>query len=369
MKKNRRKFLRTISAGTLAIGTGIITAPFSAPFVHANKKYSWKMVTTWPKNFPALGTGANYLAELIEKMSDGQIQIKIYGAGELVPAMGVFDAVKRGTAQMGHGAAYYWKGKHEAAQFFAAVPFGLTAMEMNGWLAYGGGQKLWDELYMGFGLKPFNAGNTGVQMGGWFNKEIKTVEDFKGLKMRMPGLGADVLTQLNATVVTLPGGEIFQALKTGSIDATEWIGPYNDLAFGLHKAAKFYYWPGWHEPGTTLECIVHKETYEQLPKNLQTTIQAACHTASLDMLAEFTARNASSLAELVKQHKVVLKKFPDPVLEKINIISSNVTREIAKKDGISKKIFESFNDFREKSIGWGKISEEGYRLARTLTKI
>ncbi|WP_462322691.1 TRAP transporter substrate-binding protein, partial [Halochromatium sp.] len=226
----RRAFLTSAGAATVALGAGMKPAV-------AKAEHKWKMVTTWPKNFPGMGTGANKLAELIGQMSGGRIEVKVYGAGELVPAFEIFDAVSRGTAEMGHGAAYYWKGKSEAAQFFASVPFGLTAQEMNSWLYYGGGMELWKELYAGFGLVPAAAANTGVQMGGWFNKEINSLEDLKGLKMRIPGLGGEVLRRAGGTPVSLPGGEIFTSLQSGNIDATEWVGPYNDLAFGLYKAA------------------------------------------------------------------------------------------------------------------------------------
>ncbi len=339
-------------------------SPFGAPAVHAAKTIRWKMVTTWPKNFPGVGTGANYLAELIEKLTNKKLQVKVYGAGELVPALGAFDAVSRGTAEMGHGASYYWKGKHEAAQFFAAVPFGLNAQEMNGWLYYGGGQKLWDELYGGFGLKPFPAGNTGVQMGGWFNKEIKTVDSFKGLKMRMPGLGGEVLRRLGATVVTLPGGEIFQSLKSGAIDASEWIGPYNDLAFGLHKAAKYYYWPGWHEPGATLECFVNQKALAALPSDMRAAVEVACEATNQNILAESTARSSDALQTLIEKHKVQLKEFSSEVLMKIGATSKTVVEEIAQKDAFSKKTYASFDAFRKKSMTWGKIAEQGYSLAR-----
>ena len=206
------------------------------------------MTTTWPKDFPGLGTGANRLADYIGALSDGELTVSVHGGGEIVPALEAFDAVSKGVAEMGHGAAYYWKGKTSAAQFFAAVPFGLTAQEMNAWIYTGGGQKLWDDLYAEFNLKPFLAGNTGVQMGGWFNREINSLEDMNGLKMRMPGLGGEVLTAIGAVPKLLPGGEIFTALESGAIDATEWVGPYNDLAFGFYKAAQYYYYPGWHEP-------------------------------------------------------------------------------------------------------------------------
>ena len=202
------------------------------------KTFKWKLVTSWPKNFPGLGTAPERFAEQVEQLSGGRLTIKVYGAGELVPALQVFDAVSQGTAEMGHSGAYYWKGKASAAQFFTSVPFGLTAQEMNGWIQYGGGQALWEEVYAPFNLLPLPGGNTGVQMGGWFNKEINSVDDLKGLKMRIPGLGGEVLARAGGTPVTLPGGEIFTSLQTGTIDATEWVGPYNDLAFGLYKVAE-----------------------------------------------------------------------------------------------------------------------------------
>ena len=333
----------------------------------SGKTYKWKMVTTWPKNFPGLGTGANRLAELLEAMSGGRIQLKVYAAGELVPAFEVFDAVAKGTADIGHGAAYYWKGKIEAAQFFAAVPFGLNATELSGWITYGGGQELWDELYAPYNLKPFACGNTGVQMGGWFNREIKSMNDFNGLKISMPGLGGEVLRKAGATVLSLPGGEIFQALQSGAIDATEWVGPYNDLAFGFYKAAKYYYWPGWHEPGTAMELLINRKLYEELPKDLQTIVEVACRAAYTEMLAEFSARNNAALLEMVQKHKVQLKRFPDDVLRKMGEFSEEVVAAIAEKDAMSKKIYASFLKFRGGAVQWDRIGESGYSLARELT--
>ena len=331
------------------------------------EKIQWKMVTTWPKNFPGLGTGANYLAKLINEMSAGRIEVKVYGAKELVGALEIFDAVSQGTAEMGHGASYYWKGKSRAAQFFAAVPFGLTAQEMNGWLYHGGGMELWEEAYAPFGLVPGAAGNTGVQMGGWFNKEINSVADLEGLKMRIPGLGGEVLKRAGGTPVLLPGGEIFPSLQSGAIDATEWVGPYNDLAFGLHKAAKYYYYPGWHEPGTTLECFVNKKALEALPADLQLIVRSAIKVANQDMLADFTAKNNQALEQLVTEHGVELRKFPDEVLKKMKLLSDAVVREEAEKDELTKKVYESFIKFRDQATKWHGVSEQAYLNARTLS--
>ena len=357
---DRRKFIKTVSTGALAAGGSMLVAKNAS----AARKIKWKMVTTWPKNFPGLGTGANNLARLINEMSGGRMKVKVYGAKELVPPFEIFDAVSRGTAQMGHGAAYYWKGKSEAAQFFAAVPFGLNAQEMNAWLYHGGGMQLWEETYKPFGLIPTAAGNTGVQMAGWFNREINSVNDLKGLKMRIPGLGGEVLKKAGGTPVSLPGGEIFTSLQSGAIDATEWVGPYNDLAFGLYKAAKYYYYPGWHEPGTTLECFINQKAFEKLPEDLQIIVKQACRIANQDMLAEYTARNNKALDTLVNKHKVQLKQLPDDVLKKLRDLSDEVVKEVAEKDALSKKVFESFVQFRAQAKQWHDISERAYLNAR-----
>jgi TRAP-type mannitol/chloroaromatic compound transport system substrate-binding protein len=358
----RRDFMKKAGAGSLLAGS-MVAAPAIAT---GAEKYKWKMVTTWPKNFPGLGTGANNLAKLITEMSGGRIEVKVYGAKELVPAFEVFDAVSRGTAEMGHGAAYYWKGKSEAAQFFAAVPYGLTAQEMNGWLYHGGGMALWEQIYDRFNLVPAAAGNTGVQMGGWFNKEINSLGDLKGLKMRIPGLGGEVLKRAGGTPVNLPGGELYTSLQSGAIDATEWVGPYNDLAFGLYKAAKYYYYPGWHEPGTTLEAMINKDAFSKLPKDLQSIVLNACKVVNQDMLAEYTARNNAALHTLVNQHKVDLRQFPDDVLAKLRQLSDEVVAEVAAKDKLTKQVYESFRTFRDQVMEWHKVSEQSYLRAREL---
>jgi len=359
----RRNFIKTLGAGSIALGSSI----GSVGLARAETRHKWKMVTTWPKNFPGLGTGANKLAALITEMSGGRITVKVYGARELVPAFEIFDAVSRGTAEMGHGAAYYWKGKSEAAQFFSTVPYGMTAQEMNGWFYYGGGLELWSELYARFNLVPFPAGNTGVQMGGWFNREIKDVDDLKGLKMRIPGLGGEVLRRAGGTPVSLPGGEIFTSLQSGAIDATEWVGPYNDLAFGLYKAAKYYYYPGFHEPGTCLEAMVNKQAYDALPKDLQAIVSNACKVVNLDMLSEYMARNPVALNTLVKKHKVELRKYPDDVLRRLRTLSDEVVAEIAQKDDFSSKVYASYEKFQAQAREWSDVSELTYLLARDRT--
>lgn len=330
----------------------------------AQQTYKWKMVTSWPKNFPGLGTAPERFSKMVDEMSAGRLKVKVYGAGELVPALQVFDAVSQGTAEMGHSGAYYWKGKTPASQFFTTVPFGLTAQEMNGWIYHGGGLELWQELYAPFNLIPLAAGNTGVQMAGWFNKEINSVDDLKGLKMRIPGLGGEVLKRAGGTPVTLPGGELFTSLQTGAIDATEWVGPYNDLAFGLYKAAKHYYYPGWHEPGSMMELTVNKPAFESLPKDLQAIVTVAARAINADMLAEYTARNNAALTELVETHGVDVRELPADVLNKLRELSEEVVAEVAAQDPASQKIYDSYMKFREGVVKYHSISEQSFINAR-----
>lgn len=324
------------------------------------KVYRWKMITTWPKNLPALGTAPERLAEKVRIMSNGRLDIRVYGAGELVGAFEVFDAVSQGTAEMGHGASYYWRGKIPVAAMFSTVPFGMTAQEMNGWLQYGGGMELWRELYAPFGIVPIAAGNSGVQMAGWFNKEINSLADLQGLKMRIPGLGGEVLEKAGGVPVSLPAGEIFTSLQTGVIDATEWVGPYNDLALGLHTVAKYYYYPGWHEPGPTMEALVNKAAWESLPPDLQTILETAARMINDDMLAEFTVRNTHALTTLVEEHGVQLRRLPDDVLAKLKELSGPVIEGSAQQDDLSRRIYASYMQFLEEVEAYHAISEKAY---------
>ncbi|MCF6226838.1 MAG: TRAP transporter substrate-binding protein DctP [Xanthomonadales bacterium] len=375
----RRNFLRKASQAGIGITAGIGTAGLltacqgesaeeaittSTDCQAATETIHWKMVTTWPRDFPALGTGANTLAESITRISGGRIQVKVYGGGELVPPFEIFDAVSSGTAQMGHGAPYYWKGKIPAAQYFAGVPFGFTAREQNAWLYYGGGLDLWRELYAPHNLRPYPTGNTGVQMGGWFNKEINSLADLKGLKMRIPGLGGEVLKRAGGTPVNIPGAELFTALQTGTIDATEWVGPYNDLAFGLFRAAKYYYTPGWHEPGTTLEAFVNQKAYAALPEDLQHCVDIACQAANLDMLSEFTARNGKALTTLIQKHQVELRQFPEEVIAKLKQMTTEVLADLANADADSARVYASWQAFSKQVKGWTDVSELAYLKAR-----
>jgi TRAP-type mannitol/chloroaromatic compound transport system substrate-binding protein len=324
----------------------------------------WKLVTTWPKNLPALGVAPENLAKRVDLMSNGRLKIKVYGAGELVPAFGVFDAVSQGTAQMGHGASYYWRGKIPVAAVFSTVPFGMTAQEMNGWLLFGGGMELWRELYAPFNLVPFVSGNTGVQMAGWFNKEVNSLADIKGLKMRIPGLGGEVFQRAGGVAVSMPASEMFTALQTGAIDATEWVGPYNDLALGLYTVAKYYYYPGWHEPGPALEAIVNKDAWESLSPDLRAIVETASLAINDEMLAEFTARNNSALKSLIEDHGVQLRRLPDDVLAEFKRLSVPVIDELAGSSEIAGRIVASYRQFQRDVSSYHKISEQAYIEAR-----
>ena len=326
--------------------------------------FNWRLVTSWPKNYPGLGMAPEKIADLVEEMSDGQMKITVYGAEEQVPAFGVFDAVSSGSHQMGHSGGYFWKGKVPAAQFFTSVPFGLTADEINAWVNRGGGLELWREIYAPFNIYPIPAGNTGTQMFGWFNKEINSLEDIKGLKMRIPGIGGEVLKEAGGIPVTLPGGELFTALQTGVIDATEWVGPYNDLTFGFHQAAKYYYYPGWHEPGPMLELLINIDAWNSLPKHLQVIIETASKAVNQDMLDEYLAKNNQALTELVELHGVELRRLPDDVIEEFREISNSILDDLAKEDETISKVYRSYLDFKNNVSAYHKISEDAFVESR-----
>jgi TRAP-type mannitol/chloroaromatic compound transport system substrate-binding protein len=290
-------------------------------------------------------------------MSAGQLKIKVYGGGELIPALEAFDAVSSGTAEIGSGAAYYWAGKSAATQFFAAIPFGLNAQQMNAWLLCDGGMQLWEEVYAPFNVLPLIGGNTGVQMGGWFNREINTVGDLRGLKMRIPGLGGSVLNRAGGTAVLTAGAEIYTNLERGVIDATEWIGPYHDYLMGFHEIAKYYYYPGWHEPGTVLELFVSKLKFGRLPVHLQEIIRGAAARLSVWMLSEFEAKNAEYLQKIRSESKVEIRSFPPEVIATLREISSQVMQELAGSDPLCGKIYASLQAFKQKINGWADISE------------
>lgn len=322
--------------------------------------YEWKMITTWPKNFPGLGYAAENLSRYVDEMSGGRLTIRVYGAGEIVPAMEVFDAVSQGVVDAGHGAAYYWKGKIPASVFFTSVPFGMTAQEMNGWFHYGGGEALWQEVYAPYNLVPMAGGSTGVQMAGWFNRELNSIEDLKGLKMRIPGLAGEVFAAAGGTAVTIPGGELYTSMQTGVIDALEWVGPYNDRSLGFHEVAKYYYFPGWHEPGAMLEFIVNKDSLEALPEDLQAIVRYAARAANQDMLDEYTARNNDALQSLIEEEGVELRKLPDDVLLALWKGTRTALDALVADDPVAAKVYASYRKFYKGARSYHHISEQAY---------
>ena len=328
--------------------------------------FQWKLVTTWPKNFPGLGTGPANFARYVEEMSAGRLTVRVYGAGEIVPAFEVFDAVSQGVADAGHGASYYWKGKIPASVFFTAVPFGFTAQEMNSWLHHGGGLELWREAYAPANILPFAGGNSGVQMAGWFNREINSVEDLKGMKMRIPGLAGEVFAAAGGTAVRIPGGELYTSLQTGVIDALEWVGPYNDLAFGFHEVAEYYYYPGWQEPGSMLELIINRDSFAALPDDLQAIVTYAARAVNQEMLDEFTARNNAALQELVETHGVQLRRLPDDVLQALWEGSETAMADLVANDPMAARVQASFQSFYDGVRAYHHISEQAYINARDL---
>jgi TRAP-type mannitol/chloroaromatic compound transport system substrate-binding protein len=357
---DRRKFVKTAgaagAAGLLgACGQG--SAPGGTGGGSYDQTFNWKMVTTWPRDFPGLGAGAARLAETIGRMSNGRLNIKVYGGGELVPPLEVFSAVQQGTAEMGHGAAYYWRGKIKAGLLFTGIPFGLAAHEIHGWLYYGGGLELYRKAYAPYGLVPFPAGNSGTQMGGWFKKKIKGVADLNGLKMRIPGIGGEALQRAGGTPVNVPGSEVFTALQSGVVDAAEWVGPMNDLALGLHQAAPYYYYPGWQEPGSVLECLVNQAAWDRLSADLQEIVTIACQAVTTDMYANFEARNGQALRRLIEEHGVELLPFPDDVLAELRRHTFDILDALAAEDAMVREVWDSFRGFMETVRHWTDIGE------------
>jgi len=348
----RRSFLYgglgTLAACTQSESTGELTAP--------DERHEWRMVTSWPPNFPGHGVSASRLAQRLEDLSGGRISVDVFAAGELVPALEVLDAVSRGTIQIGHSAPIYWRGQIPAAQVFGSVPFGMSPDVFNAWIFHGGGLELWQEAYAPLNIIPFVAGNTGPQMGGWFNREINSLADLDGLKMRIPGLGGEVMQRAGVLPVLMPGSEIFTALQTGAIDATEWVGPYNDMAFGLHQAAQYYYYPGWQEPSGALELLVGMEAFESLSPELQHVVRTACFAENSFLLAEFNTRNHEALRTLTEEHGVELRRFPDDVLEALEGFSIEVMNELAARDPLVARIYASYQNFRTQIGPWLEIS-------------
>ncbi len=353
---NRRQVLTSL-AGALAGGAAASIRPKTAL---AAKTYKLRLTTSWSPKMPILQDAADRFSEHVKLASDGRVRIKVFAGGELIPPLEVFGAVSSGTIDMGISASYYWSGKTNAAPFFAAIPFGFTAQQLTAWLTAGGGQELWEELYAGFNLVPMSIGNSGMQMAGWFKQEINSVEDLKGLKMRIPGIGGQVMARCGTNVVLMPGGELYTALERGTIDATEWISPFHDERLGLYRAAKYYYYPGWHEPSANLELIVHKQSWAKLPNDIQQIIRSASAATGVWVISRSEAENGPALSRLTKEHGVQLRPLPAPVLHTLRKHSTEVVQELASKDAFSTKVYESYEKFRKELAGWSRIGEYAF---------
>jgi TRAP-type mannitol/chloroaromatic compound transport system substrate-binding protein len=352
----RRRFLLAGAAG--------LAAGVAAPALAQNKR-ELRLVTTWPKGMPGVGTGAERLGKRITEMSDGELTVKVYAAGELIQPFDVFDAVSSGRADLYHSTEYNWQGKSPAFAFFSGVPFGLTAEEMNGWIRQEGAQAIWDDLSKQFGVKPFLAGNTGMGLGGWFTKEIKTPKDFAGLKIHMPGLGGEVLRRMGATAITLPDGEVYRALESGVIDAASGLGAWNDVALGFYKVAKFCYYPSFNQ-GTALSLGVNLKLWEGLTNSQKRVIEGAAAAENSEILAEFNARNADAIETLRGKLNVMPRKFDDAVLRAIGDASGQVLMQAAENHPNTSKALQSFLDFRRKAVTWAKYGDQAYLNARLL---
>jgi TRAP-type mannitol/chloroaromatic compound transport system substrate-binding protein len=358
MAATRRRFLA-------ATGAAAAGATVAAPAIAQGAPQKLTMVTTWPKNAPGVGVNAQRFADRLAALSAGKLEIDLLAAGELVPPFESLDAVSEGTADLAHSTPYYWAGKAPALHYFTGVPFGLTAVEFAAWLRFGDGQPLWEEVYAPFGVVPFYAGSSGTQAGGWFNKEIESVDDFQGLKFRIAGLGGEVLRRLGAAPVLTPPGEIMPALAAGTVDGADWIGPWNDIAFGLHRFAEYYYMPGFHEPGPGLEVIVNADVYAGLDPDLQEAVRTAAWATSLETLADFTFNNVQAFEAMLEEHDVKVRRFPPAVVDRLGAETLAVLEEIAASDPLTGRVHESYMEFWRKARTYAPHGEQGILEMRT----
>jgi TRAP-type mannitol/chloroaromatic compound transport system substrate-binding protein len=353
MSITRRSFLK---AGAAA---GALAAP---AIIRADDKRSfrWRMTNAYPAGAPFYSTGpgsATDFCKMVEAMSGGRLRIRHYAAGELIPALEGFEAVSQGNVEMNWANSYFWAGKSFAAQYFTTVPFGMNFQGHSAWLYFGGGQELWDEVYAPFNLKALPCGNTGVQMTGWFKRPVDKLEDFDGLRMRIPGLAGRVYEQLGVATRLLPGGEIFPALERGNIDAAEFVGPYQDRRMGLHRAARYYYTTGWHEPATTSELLINKAAWESLPEDLQEIVRSAAATCNALSHTWSEAVNAEALDDLVKNHGVELRALSPEIVARLREVTGETLAAAAEADPMVKKVHESYMAFKGRHDGWQRISE------------
>jgi TRAP-type mannitol/chloroaromatic compound transport system substrate-binding protein len=359
----RRKLLSGAALG--AVGAAA-TVPLAAPAI-AQGIIEWRMVHSWPKGLPGAGTGADRLAANIQEMSGGRLRLRVFAAGELVPALRCMDAVMDGTAEMGHDASFYHHGKHPAFSVFFAVPFGMTADEQAAWIYHGGGQALWDELNARFGIVAFPAGQTACQSFGWFKKELTSMNDFRGLKMRIPGLGGELINRVGGAATLLPAGEIFAAMQSGAIDAAEFIGPLNDLALGFHQVAKISYGPGVQEPGGMMQLMVNKARFDALPRDLQAIIRIASHAMHQDMKVDYDFGSGRTMEVLRTQHGVRFLRLNNEILTGLGNAAGDLVKEYAESsDEYMRRVMRSYLTSRETTMRFLRFNEQAFLNARTL---
>jgi TRAP-type mannitol/chloroaromatic compound transport system substrate-binding protein len=346
------------------VRAAVLAPALAAPSIARAQTKRWRMVTSWPKRLPGPGMSAERVAERIAALSGGRLQISVSAAGEVVPAFEVLDAVGGGVAEIGHTASFFWQGKQPAANFFTTVPFGLTPNEHVAWVEAGGGQALWDELYRPFGVKPFMGGNTGVCMGGWFRRELRSLDDVRGLKIRSLGLGGEVYRRLGATPQTTPPGEILTSLQSGVLDAAEFVGPGTDISLGLYRVAPYYYGPGFNKPNGTGECIVSLRAWDALDADLKAIVAHACAAEAGFALSEMERLNAEALAALIERHGVQLKSFPAEVVAAARKVSADVLADVAARSEMARKVHDSYVAFRERTGPWSRVSIRAVLEAR-----
>ena len=362
-KSMNRRTLLTTAAASAAVAAA---SSFPTPAISQSRK-EWRLITTWPKNLPGLGTGAQYFADQVTKCTGGRLTVKLFASGEIVPPFESIDAVGSGTVEMGHGCPYYWKGKSPASEFLSNFPFGLTAQEYNGWYYFGGGKELADEVYREqLGCKFLLCGNTGVQHPGWSRKEVNSLADMKGLKIRIPGIPGEVMKRAGATVVNLPGSEVAAALASGAIDWVEWNNPYGEASLGFWRHAKYYYTPGWHESGTSLELFVNAKKWDSLEDDLKAIVEQCANSTNVVMLSEFQLRSGPVLQQFIKQHGVIIKTLSNDVLRKLGEITGDVISELIAKDRLSAKVFNSMAKVRLEQIAYTDVTEASFIQARKL---
>ncbi|MCY4302762.1 MAG: TRAP transporter substrate-binding protein [Aestuariivita sp.] len=355
----RRTFLTT---GSFGVAASTLAAPALAQGI-----MQWKMVTAWPKNLPGPGIAAQMLADRITALSGGRIEVKLFAAGELVPGRGVFDAVSEGTAELYHAVPAYWGSKSKGILLFGSQPFGLRADEQFGWLYHGGGQELYDEMYARFNLKPFLCGNSGPQWGGWFRNEIRSVDDLRGLKFRTTGLASEMASKIGMAAEAMSGPAMFQALQTGALDAGEFIGPWTDSALGYFQVAKNYYWPGVGEPSSAEECAINKDVFNGLQDDLKQAVSLASESLYNPVWTEYTTKHAASLQKLVRDEGVLIRKFPDSVIDALGKAAAEVVDELRQDgDSLVKEITESFITYRDSVGRYMTYADNGQMNARAV---